>query len=76
MWTSLYNRGEMKIEEQSVHSARMTLRNFPSEIAGCARLNGWMQGLAELTGAKEFEIEHTRCFARGGEWCEWNALWK
>jgi uncharacterized protein (TIGR02265 family) len=76
MWSSLYNQGKITVEEQNERAARIIVRNFPSEMASCARLNGWMQGLAELTGAKDLQIDHPRCFARGAELCEWTVSWK
>lgn len=75
MWSTLYNRGEMKVDEQTENSARMRLMNFPSEIAGCSRVTGWIEGLAELTGVKDIEVEQTQCFAKGAAYCEWRVKW-
>src|SRR5688572_5338105 len=35
MWSSLYNRGELRVEDQTDNSARIRLTNFPTEAAGC-----------------------------------------
>lgn len=75
MWSSLYNRGELRVEEQTSNSARIRLANFPTEAAGCARLMGWMEGMAELTGAKDVRVEQLQCFAKGGACCEWWLRW-
>ncbi|HUP58857.1 MAG TPA: TIGR02265 family protein [Thermoanaerobaculia bacterium] len=75
MWSSLYNRGELRVEEQTENSARIRLTNFPTEAAGCARLVGWMERMAELTGAKDVKVEHLQCFAKGGACCEWRLRW-
>lgn len=75
MWSSLYNRGELRVEEQTENSARLRLANFPSEAAGCARVTGWMERMAELTGVKNVKVEQTRCFARGDAACEWHVSW-
>ncbi|HEX7829716.1 MAG TPA: hypothetical protein VF787_08670 [Thermoanaerobaculia bacterium] len=75
MWSSLYNRGELRIDEQTETSARVTLMNFPSGIAGCARLLGWIERMAELTGVKNLNVEHTQCAAKGASHCEWNVHW-
>src|SRR5207244_6335287 len=37
MWSGLYNRGEMRVDNQTDHSATIKLADFPSEPAGCAR---------------------------------------
>jgi hypothetical protein len=76
MWGTLYNRGEMRVEDQHPNSARIRVRNFPSEIASCSRATGWIEGLAELTGVLDVKVEHTECFARGGECCEWTVVWR
>lgn len=75
MWSSLYNRGELRVEEQTDKSARLRLNDFPSEIAGCSRVTGWIERMAELTGVKNVKIEQTKCFAKGGASCEWNLTW-
>ena len=76
MWSSLYNRGEMRIDQQSDTSARIRILNFPSEAAGCARVTGWIERMAELTGVKQIKVEQTQCFALGAECCEWRVTWR
>jgi uncharacterized protein (TIGR02265 family) len=76
MWSSLYNRGELKVEDQTANSARIRLVNFPSEAAGCARITGWMERMAELTGAKNVTVQQTQCFAKGQPNCEWIVKWQ
>ena len=75
MWSSLYNRGELKIDQQTEKGARIRLMNFPSEAAGCARITGWIERMAELTGVKNVQVEQTGCFAKGAPHCEWNVKW-
>ena len=75
MWSSLYNRGELRVEDQTDHSARIRLANFPSEPAGCARVTGWIERMAELTGVKDVTVQQTQCYAKGGQACEWNVKW-
>jgi uncharacterized protein (TIGR02265 family) len=75
MWSSLYNRGELRVDEQTENSARIRLMNFPSEVAGCARLSGWIERMAALTGVKEIQVAQTQCAAKGGTCCEWKLHW-
>ncbi|MDQ3280531.1 MAG: DUF2378 family protein [Acidobacteriota bacterium] len=75
MWSSLYNRGEMRVEDQTEKSARIRITNFPSEIAGCSRVTGWLERMAELTGVKNVRVEQTQCFAKGAPNCEWKLTW-
>ena len=76
MWSSLYNRGELRVEDQTDGSARIRLVDFPSELAGCSRITGWIERMAELTGAKNVRIEKTACFTKGGAACEWKVQWE
>jgi uncharacterized protein (TIGR02265 family) len=75
MWRAVYNRGDLRISDQTDHSAVVQLLDFPSEVAGCARITGWIERLAELTGAREVRIKQTQCFAKGEPHCEWSISW-
>lgn len=75
MWSSLYNRGQMRVDEDGETGARVRIMNFPSEAAGCARITGWIERMTELTGVKDIDVVKTRCFANGGEHCEWTVRW-
>ena len=75
MWSSLYNRGEMRVDEQTDTSARIRITNFPSETAGCARVTGWIERMAEMTGVKNIRIQQTQCYAKGAPHCEWSITW-
>ena len=62
MWSALYNRGELRVDEQTANTARISLIDFPSELAGCSRMTGWIERMAELTNSKDLQIEQTKCF--------------
>ncbi|MBV8518328.1 MAG: hypothetical protein JO197_13100 [Acidobacteria bacterium] len=76
MWSSLYNRGELRVEKQTATSAHIRLVNFPSELAGCSRVTGWIERMAELTGVKNVVVRQTQCAAKGADACEWDVLWQ
>ena len=75
MWSSLYTRGELKVEDQTDRGATIKLVDFPSEPAGCARVTGWIERMAELTGVKDIRIQQTQCYAKGAPHCEWSISW-
>jgi hypothetical protein len=75
MWKTLYNRGELQVKKPDDHSGRIRLVDFPSELAGCARITGWIEGMAILTGAKNISVKQIACYARGDEACEWEVHW-
>lgn len=76
MWSALYNRGQMRVENQTDRSATIKLIDFPSEPAGCARVTGWIERMGELTGAKNVRVNQTQCYAKGAGHCEWTIDWQ
>ena len=76
MWSTLYSRGQLKVEDQTGNSARIRLLDYPAERVNCERITGWLERMAELTGVKVIRIEQTKCFARGASACEWELSWQ
>lgn len=76
MWSSLYNRGTMKVENQTDRGATLKILDFPSEAAGCARISGWIERMTELTGTKNIHVVQTQCYAKGAPHCEWTISWQ
>lgn len=74
-WGSVHNRGVLTAEDQTPHSARLRLSDYPSERAHCARLTGWFEGLSQKTGVKNLTINHTHCKATGDADCQWEVRW-
>ncbi len=75
MWSALYNRGKMQVADQTDHGATIRLLDFPSEPAGCSRITGWIERMAEMTGAKDVRVQQTQCYSKGAPHCEWNITW-
>ncbi|HKB80687.1 MAG TPA: hypothetical protein VKH35_13320 [Thermoanaerobaculia bacterium] len=76
MWSAIYSCGRMQVLEQSERSATIALFDFPSEVAGCSRVTGWIERMAGMTGARNVQIEQTQCYATGGPHCEWHLTWE
>ncbi len=75
MWSSLYSRGELRVDNQTERSARLRLLNYPTETANCLRITGWLERMAEMTGSKQVQVTQTQCFAKGAPHCEWIVEW-
>lgn len=75
MWTRVYDGGEMEVEALP-NSARIHIRDFPSEEAGCARVTGWFEKIGELSGAKNLRTVHPSCMAEGAKVCTWTFEWQ
>jgi hypothetical protein len=76
MWSSLYNKGSMRIENQTDRGATIQVVDFPSELAACYRITGWIERMAEMTGVKDIVIHKSQCYAKGGPCCEWLVKWQ
>ena len=75
MWSSLYNKGELRVTSQSDKSAHLQLSGIRMEPAGCSRLTGWIERMAEMTGATNVRISKSKCSAKGDDCCEWHLDW-
>jgi len=75
MWTRVYDGGQMEVEALPL-SARIHIKDFPSEESGCARVTGWFEKIGELSGARNLRTAHVSCMAEGGEVCSWSFAWQ
>ena len=75
MWSTLNNRGEMRVAGSTDKSATIQLLDYPSEASHCARISGWIERMAELTGVKNISVRQTKCYAKGEAHCEWELNW-
>jgi hypothetical protein len=75
MWKRVYDGGELHVEPRD-DSATITLRDFPSDPAGCGRITGWFELIGEKAGAKELQTTHPVCMSEGAEVCRWEFTWK
>lgn len=74
MWTRVYDVGALEVES-SGNTAKIHLRDFPSESAGCARVTGWFEIIGEHAGAKDIRVLHQSCIAEGDKECLWEFAW-
>ncbi len=75
MWSTLNNRGTMQVDNQTDRTATLKLLDYPSQLVHCARVTGWIERMAELTGAKNVRVQQTQCYTRGAPHCEWTITW-
>lgn len=75
IWKTVYDRGEMKATREAEGKARVTILDFPSEPAGCARITGWMEGMVAMTKVKNPVVRQVKCFSKGAPACEWEIHW-
>lgn len=74
MWSRVYDVGTLEVESVG-NSAKIRLRDFPSEHAGCARVSGWFEIIGEKAGAKDIRVIHPTCIAQGDKECVWEFNW-
>ena len=76
IWRRYYTRGEMKLIhlEDGRVTVRLTELGYVSRVL-CKRVTGWMEKVLAMTGAKDPQVEHTACPARGDPYSEWQGRW-
>ncbi len=76
LWATVHSHGALAVESVTARSARVRLKNFPSEEAHCCRLAGWFEGAGEMTGVKHVSVVHDVCMTRGAADCQWQITWE
>ncbi len=76
LWSTVYSRGRLDIEQPSAGLAVVTLADFPCEAVCCARISGWFERLFELARAKHIRVEQFECYAKGAPACRWTLRWE
>lgn len=74
MWKKVYDAGRLDIEIGN-KAARISLHEFPADLAGCARITGWLEVVGEKS-AEGMTITHDRCSAKGAPNCSWAFTWR
>ena len=76
-WNRFCDFGEWKIERRGKSEAAATLSGVPLvEKLYCRQLGVYLVRMFELVGAKDIQVEHTSCLARGDQVCTWVGSWK
>lgn len=76
LWSTIHNTGRLVVADKSRIAARVRLEEFDSELSHCARLWGWIEGLAEMSRVKNPHTAHDVCLVRGEGDCEWIVAWE
>ncbi len=74
MWSSMNTAGRMEVTGGK-GAAKLRLMDYPSEPVMCMRITGWIEKMADLTGAKNAVVRHVGCVTKGEESCDWTITW-
>jgi len=74
MWSAMNTAGKMEVTGGN-GAAILRLRDYPSDPVMCLRIDGWIERMAEMTGAKNVVVRHVACAAKGAKQCEWSVTW-
>lgn len=76
LWRLRHDTGEVTVEILETGLARILMADYALvEERMCAAIQGTLAGLLDYTDAKNVELSHARCRARGDAICEWLARW-
>ena len=76
LWATVHSHGKLTVDKDLPGEAVVSLRDYPSEAAHCARLTGWFEGAGDMTKAKDAKVVHDLCMTRGDERCRWQLSWR
>jgi predicted hydrocarbon binding protein len=77
IWGRFYETGHWTLERPSPTAVVATLRDFEIVDAPyCAFMAGYYVRLFELVGAKDVQVAHRACRARGDEACVFEGSWR
>ena len=74
LWSTVHSHGKLTVDKEEDGAATVSLTDFPSEEAHCARLAGWFEGAGEMTKVKNIRVLHDQCLTRGDDRCRWQLL--
>ncbi|MBW1807645.1 MAG: 4-vinyl reductase [Deltaproteobacteria bacterium] len=75
-WSRFCDFGEWQIERQGKNQASASLVKCSiADELYCLELSGYLNRLFEMVGAKNLQVEHTQCRARGDDKCSWVGKW-
>jgi hypothetical protein len=75
LWRLRHDTGEFEVESGEGR-ARLQLHDYALVAReGCELVQGTLWGLMHHSGAKDIELAHTQCRARGNSTCEWQVAW-
>jgi hypothetical protein len=74
-WSAMNTVGRMEVSSDGSGSALIRLLDYPSDPVMCLRIAGWIEKMADLTGAKNAVVRPLRCVATGDPLCEWRITW-
>jgi hypothetical protein len=73
MWKKVYDSGTILVETGDT-DATIRVRDFLADPAGCGRITGWFEVIAERS-TKGSRTRHVTCKARGDAECAWEFHW-
>jgi len=77
LWNRYYDSGKMTAVLLKKNQVSLVLEDFDSPMhEHCLAVQGWIQGVLELSGGKNVKIENSQCRAKRAKVCEFVASWE
>ena len=76
-WRQLHDNGELKIAKVEPNRVYVhIIDKVAPHKSFCQTLAGYIEGIFELSGAKEFRVTENKCTCEGASLCEYVITWK
>ncbi len=77
IWKTYYSQGELRTVDEKGNNMKILIINSGiNHISLCARIEGFIEKVVELTGGKNPHTNHTSCFINGSNIEEWHLSWE
>jgi uncharacterized protein (TIGR02265 family) len=77
IWRFLYDTGRVDVVESSPGGITIRLRDFDAgDRAWCQRIEGFLEAVMEIAGAREPQVVERECIHLGAAHCEMHGSWR
>lgn len=76
MWRFLYDAGRVELVATAPGDMTIRIHDFrPSDRAWCERIEGFLEAVMEIAGARDTQVRETACVHLGATHCDMRGTW-
>lgn len=78
-WKHYTKGGRVEAQEMepegNVRRMKFIVYDYNSGILGCQLMEGYIEEMANMVGAREVKVEKRKCLCKGDDFCSWHISW-
>lgn len=79
-WKHYHKGGSIEAEEYKDEQGRkkgvVRIYGYPGGEAGCKAIQGYIEAILAIAGARELRVEKKTCIHKGDDYCSWDISWE